>query len=195
MSSQSYGFSSSHEWTWELDHEDSWVSKNRCFWMVVLEKTLESPFDCKEFKPINAKGNQSWKFPGMTDAEAEVPILRLPHGKSWLINKDREAGKDWRPEEKGMTEDEMVGWHPSLTHWTWFWTSSRRWWRVRKPDVLQSMGSQRVKHDWGTEKEHIYVTSFCLDLNTEMILRNTVSFFRSLHNAGSKSCKGFKVSL
>ena len=85
------------------------------------------------------------------------------------------------------------GWMASLTQWTWFWTSSRRWWRIRKPDVLQSMGSQRVKHDWGTEQEQTYVTSFGLDLDREMILRNTESFFPTLHNAGSKSHKGFKA--
>ena len=113
-SSQGYGFSSSHIWIWELDHKESWVPKNSCFWTVVLEKTLESPLDCKEIKPVHPKGNQSWVFTGRTDAEAETPILCPPDVKNWLIGKDHNAGKDWRQEEKGMTEDEMVGWHHHL---------------------------------------------------------------------------------
>ena len=101
---------------WELDYKDykeSWVPKNWCFWTVVLEKTLESPLDCKEIKPVHPKGNQPWIFIGKTDAEAEAPILWPPDAKNWLFGKDPDAGKDWRQEEKGMIEDEMVGWH----HW------------------------------------------------------------------------------
>ena len=115
LSSQSYGFSSSHVWMWELVHKESWVPKNWCFqtMVLVLEKTLESPLNCKEIKPVNPKGNQSWIFTGRTDAEAEAPIVWLPDEKSQLIRKDPNAGKDWRQEEKGTTEDEMVGWH----HW------------------------------------------------------------------------------
>ena len=113
-SSQSYGFSSSHRWMWELDHKASWVPKNWCFWTVVLEKTLESPLDCKEIQPVNRKGNQSWIFTGRTDAEAEAPILWPPDVKNWLLGEDSDAGKDWRQEEKGMKEDEMVGWHHQL---------------------------------------------------------------------------------
>ena len=105
LSSQSYGFSSSHVWMWVLDHKESWVPKNWCFWTVVLDKTLESPMNCKEIKPVNPKGNQSWIFIGRTDAEAEAPILRPPDVKNWLIGKDPDAGKDWRQEEKGMTEN------------------------------------------------------------------------------------------
>ena len=108
-SSQNYGFSRSHVWMWELDQKDSWMPKNWCFWTVLLEKTLESPLACKEIKPVNPKGNQSWIFIGRTDAEAEAPILWPPDVKSWFIGKDPDAGKDWRQEEKGMTEDEMVG--------------------------------------------------------------------------------------
>ena len=108
-SSQSYGFSSSHTWMWELDYKKSWAPKNWCFWTVVLEKTLESPLDCVEIQPVNPKGIQSWMFIGMTDVEAETPILWLPDAKNWLIWKDPDAGKGWRQEEKGMTEDEMVG--------------------------------------------------------------------------------------
>ena len=109
--SQSYGFSSSHVWMWELNHKESWAPKKWCFWTVVLEKTLESPLDCKEIQPVNPKGNQSWIFIGRIDAEAETPILWPPDAKNWLIRKAPDAGKDWRQEEKGMTEDEMVGWH------------------------------------------------------------------------------------
>ena len=112
-SSQGYGFSSSHVWTWELDYKESWALKNWCFWTVVLEKTLESPLDCKAIQPVHPKGHQSWMFIGRIDAKAETPILWPPDVKNWLIGKDRDAGKDWRQEEKGMTEDEMVGWH----HW------------------------------------------------------------------------------
>ena len=109
-SSQSYGFSSSHVWMWELDHKESWVPKDWWFSTVVLEKTLESSLDCK-IKPVNPKGNQSWIFTERTDAEAETPILWPPDAKNWLIGKDPDAGKNWRREEKGMTKDDMVGWH------------------------------------------------------------------------------------
>ena len=109
-----YGFSSSHVWMWELEQKESWVPENWCFWTVVLEKTLESPLDSKEVKPVHPKGSQSWIFTGRTDAEAEAPILWPPDAKNWLIRKDPDAGEDWRREEKGMTEDEMVGWHYQL---------------------------------------------------------------------------------
>ena len=112
-SSQNYGFSCGHVWMWELDYKESWEPKNWCFWTVVLEKTLESLLDSKEIQPIHPKGNQSWVFIGRTDAEAETPILWPPDVKNWLLWKDPDAGKDWRQEEKGMTEDEMAGWH----HW------------------------------------------------------------------------------
>ena len=99
---------------WELDYKESWVLKNWCFWTVVLEKTLQSPLDHKEIQPVHPKGDQSWVFIERTDAEAETPILGPPHAKSWLIGKDPDAGKDWGQEEKGMTEDEMAGWHHRL---------------------------------------------------------------------------------
>ena len=101
-------------WIWDLDHKESWVLKNWCFWTVVLEKTLESPLDCKEIQPVHPKGNQSWIFIGKTDAEAEAPILWPPDVKNWVIGKVPDAGKDWRQEEKGTTEDEMFGWHHRL---------------------------------------------------------------------------------
>ena len=112
-SSQSYGFSSSQVQMWELDYKESWALKNWCFWIVVLEETLESPLDCREVKLIHPKWNQSWIFIGRIDAEAETPILWPTDAKNWLIWKDPDAGKDRRQEEKGMTEDEMFGWH----HW------------------------------------------------------------------------------
>ena len=98
---------------WELDCEESWVLKNWCFWTVLLEKTLESPLDCKEIQPAHTKGDKSWVFIGRTDVEAETPTLWPPDTKSWLIRKDPDAGRDWGQEEKGITEDEMAGWH----HW------------------------------------------------------------------------------
>ena len=107
-SSQSCGFSSSHVWMWELDYKESWALKNWCFWTVVLEKTLESPLDCKEIQPVHPKGNQSWVSIERTDVEAETPIFWTPDAKSWLIWKDPDVGKDWRQEEKGMTEDESL---------------------------------------------------------------------------------------
>ena len=113
--SQSYGFSSSHVWLWELDHKEGWALKNWCFWTVVLEKTLGSPLDFKEIQPVHPRGNQSWIFTGRTEAEAEPTVLWPPDAKNWLIWKDPDIGKDWRWEEKGMIEDEIVGWHHRLS--------------------------------------------------------------------------------
>ena len=143
---------SSHVWIWELDHKEGWVLKNWCFQFVVLEKTLESCLDCKDFKPVNTKGNQPWIFTGNTDAEA--PIFWPPVVKSQLIGKDPDAGKDWTQEENRATEDEMVGWHHSCpTQWTWVWANSgRRWW-TGKPGMLQSVGSQRGRHNWMTSQQ------------------------------------------
>ena len=114
LDSHSYGFSSSHVRMWELDHEEGWMPNNWCFWTVMLEKTLESPLDSKEIQPVHPKGYQSWIFTGRTDAETEDPTLWPPDAKNWLIWKDPDAGKDWRQEEKGTTEDEMVRWHHQL---------------------------------------------------------------------------------
>ena len=113
-SSQGDGFSIGHVWILELDCEESWALKNWCFWTVVLEKTLESPLNCKEIQPVHSKWDQSWVFFGRTDATAETPIFWPPHAKSWLIGKDSDAGTDWGQEEKGTTEDEMAGWHHRL---------------------------------------------------------------------------------
>ena len=107
LSSQSYAFSNSHVWIWELNHKENWARKNGCFWTVVLKKTLESALDCKEIQPVHPKGNQSWIVIGRTDAEAETPVLWPPDAKNWLIWKDPDAGKDWK-QEKGTTEDDII---------------------------------------------------------------------------------------
>ena len=141
--------SSSHVWMWELDCKESWVPKNWCFWTVMLEKTLESSLDSKEIQPVHPKGDQSWVFIGRTDAEAETPILWPPHAKSWLLGKDPDAGRDWGQEEKGTTEDEMVGWY--------HWLNGQGFEQAlgvgdeQHSGMLQSLGSQRVRHDWVTE--------------------------------------------
>ena len=118
LASQGYGFCSGHVWMWELDYRESWEPKNWCFWTVVLEKTLESPLNCKKIQPVHPKGDQSWIFIGRTDVEAETPILWPPDGKSWLTGKDPDTENNWGQEKKGTTEGEMVGWHHQLNgHW------------------------------------------------------------------------------
>ena len=134
---------------WELDYKESWVLKNWCFWIVVLEKTLENPLDCKEIQPVPPKGNQSWVLIGRTDAKAETSILWLPDVKNWLTGKDLDVGKDWRQEEKTTTG--RHGWMASPTQWTWVWLDSGGWWWTGRPGVLWSLGSQRVRHNWATE--------------------------------------------
>ena len=127
---------------------------------MVLEKTLESPLDGKEIKPVNSKGNQPWIFIGRTDAEA--PILWPPDVKSWLIRNSPDAGKDWRKEEQGMTQDEMVRWH----HWlNGHEFEQRRWWRTGKPSVLQYIGSSGVGNNWATEQQQNKTIPFCLCVN------------------------------
>ena len=123
--SQSYSFSSSHAWLWELDHKEGWAPKNWSFWTVVLEKTLESPLDCK-IKPVNPKGDQPWVFIGRTDVEAEAPILWPPDSKIWFTGKDPDTGKDWGQEEKGRMRWEWDGWMASLTQWTWIWANREK---------------------------------------------------------------------
>ena len=135
----------------QLDYKAWWAPKNWCFWTVVLEKTLESPLDCKEIQPVHPKGDQSWVFTWRTDIEAETPVLWPPHEKGWLIGKDPDAGRDWGQEEKGITEDEIDGWMASLIRWTWVWVNSGSWWWTGRPGVLWFMGLQRVRHDWVTE--------------------------------------------
>ena len=146
---------------WELDYKESWAQKNWCFRTLVLEKTFESPLDCKEIKPVNPKGNQPWIFIGRT--KAEVPILWPCDAKSWLLGKDPDAGKDWRPKEKRVVENEIA----SPTQWTWIWANSRRQWKTGKPGMLQFMGLQRVRHDTANEQQLLLLSLFPSSWNQE----------------------------
>ena len=148
--SRSYGFPSGHVWMWELGYKKSWALKNWCFWTVMLEKTLESPLDCKEIQPVHPKRDQSWIFIGRTDAEAETPNLWPPDVKNWLTEKDPHAGKRLKGggERNGRG---WGGWMASPTQLTWVWASSRSWWWTGRPGVLRFVGSRRVRHDWATE--------------------------------------------
>ena len=140
---------------WDLDHKEGWVLKNWCFWTAVLEKTLESPLDCKEIKPVKSKGNQSWVLIGRTDSEAETPKLWPPDAKNWFIRKDPDAGKDLRQEEKGTTEDKMDGWHH------WLDMSLSKFWEMVKdreawPAVVHGVAKGRTQlSDWTTTKQKI----------------------------------------
>ena len=141
-SSQGYDFSCGHVWMWELDCEESWAPKNWCFWTVVLEKTLESPLDCKKIQSVHSKGDQSWVFFGRNDAKTETPVLWPPQAKSWLIGKDSDAGRDCGQEEEGMTEDKMAGWHHRLNGCEFEWilemVMDREVWRAAIHGVAKS---------------------------------------------------------
>ena len=162
LSSQSYGFSSSHVWMWELDYKEGWALKNWCFGIV--EKTLERPLDFKEIQPVHPKGDQSWLFIGRTAAEAETPMLWPPDAKSWLIRKDPDAGKDWGREEKGTTEDEMIGWH--------HWLDGHEF--DQAPGAGDGQGGlvccspwgRRVGHGWTTELTELMAESLCCSPET-----------------------------
>ena len=143
-------YSSSHVWMWELDCEESWVPKNWCFWTVMLEKTLESPRDCKEIQPVHPKGDQSWVFIGRTDVQVETPILWPPDVKNWTHLKRPWCWERWKAGGEG-DDREWDGWMASLTQWIWVWVNSESWWWTGRSGVLQSMGLQRVGHDWATE--------------------------------------------
>ena len=142
LSSQGYVFSSGHVWMFELDCEESWAPKNWRFWTVVLEKTPESPLDCKEIQPVHSEGDQPWVFFGGNDAKAETPVLWLPHAESWLTGKYSEAGRDWGQEEKGIIEDEMAGWHHRLNGHEFEWT----------PEVGDGQGGLACWDSWGCKE-------------------------------------------
>ena len=154
-----YGFTSGHVWMWELDYKESWVVEELML-LNVLEKTLESPLDCKEIQPVHPKAYQSWVFIGRTDVEAETPILWPPDAKSWLIGKDPDAAKDWRQEEKGTTEDEMVGWHHQLNGHGFGWNPGV----VDGQGGLECCGHGVAKswHNWATELNWTELRRVCL---------------------------------
>ena len=145
-SSQGCGFSSSHVWMWELDYKESWVLMNWCFWIVVMEKTLESPLDCKEVLPVHPNGNQSWIFIRRADAEAETPIFGHLMGRTDSFEKTLMLGKIEGRRRRGWD-----GWMASLTHWTWSWVNSYSWWWTGRPSMLHSMELQRIGPEWATE--------------------------------------------
>ena len=161
---------------WELDCEESWVPKNWCFWTVVLEKTLESPLDCKEVQPVHPKGDQSWVFIGGTDVEAETPVLWLPHAKSWLIGKDCDAGRNWGQEEKGMTEDEMAGWQHQLDGHEFVWTLG----------VSDGQGGLACCDPWGRKESDMTEQLNWTELNwTESISIFKIISFKSFYHTSN----------
>ena len=157
---------------WELDHKESWVLKNEYFWTVVLEKTLESPLDCKEIQPVHPKGDQSWIFIGKTNVEAETPILWPPDAKSWLIGKDPDAGKDWRQEEKGMTEDEMVGWHRVLNGHVF----------EQAPGVGDGQGSLACCSPWGRKESDTEQLNWTEKIMWLLLAIYFICFYSSLYS-------------
>ena len=161
-----YFFSSSHIWMWELDYKESWALKTWCFCTVVLEKTLESPLDCKEIQPVHPKGNQYWIFIGRTDAEGETPVLCPPDAKNRLLGKRPWCWERLRAGEEGDDRG-WDGWMASPTRWTWVWVDSGSWWWTEGPGVLRFMGSQRVRHDRATELNWTYLRNDTLIRNRE----------------------------
>ena len=167
FSSQGYGFSSGHVWMRELDCEEGWSPKNWCFWTVVWEKTLESPLDCKEIQPVHSEGDQPWDFLGRNDAKAETPVLGHLM-QSWLIGKDPDAGRDWGPEEKGTTEDEMAGWHHWLDGHESQWTQG----------VGDGQGGLACWDSWGLEESDTTERLNWTELN--WIISNVENLFTCL---------------
>ena len=154
--------SSSHVWMWELDYKESWALKNWCFWTGMLEKTPESPLDFKEIQPVNPKENQSWIFTGRTDAGAETLIVWPPDVKNWLTGKDPDAGKDWRREEKGTTEDEMFGWH--------HWLNGQEF--EQAPGVGDGQGSLACCSPWGCKESDTTEQLKWTELNLDSMVAN-----------------------
>ena len=177
-SSQSHGFSSSHVWMWELDYEESWVPKNWCFWTVVLENTLESPLDCKEIQLVHPKWNQSWIFVGRTDADTKnsntlATWCKLTHLKRlWCWERLKAGGEG---DDRGWD-----GWMASPTWWMWIWVSSRSWWWTGRPGMLQSMGSQRVRHSWAIELNWMDFVDFSfkvLQFSLDLFIQEELAYF------------------
>ena len=173
-SSQSYGFSNSHVWMWELDYKESWLPKNWCFLTVVLEKNLEGPLDCKEIKPVRPKGNQSWMFTETTNGE--TPILWPPDEKNWLIGKDPDAGKDTRWEEKGTTQDEMVGWHHRLNGHEF----------EQAPAVGDGQGSLACCSPWGCKEFDVTEWVNWTDIKMSSWWKNALTKFNTQLNKNTK---------
>ena len=171
-SNQGYGFSSSHVRMWELDYKESLTLKNWCFWTVVLEKTLESPLECKESQPVHPKGDQSWVFIGWTDVEAEAPIIWPPDADSWLIGKDPDAGKDWGQEEKRTTEDEMVGWHHRHNGHGFGWTPGvgdgqgglpcYSSWGHKESDMTERLNWTELNWNWERSTSRLYIVTLLI---------------------------------
>ena len=166
---------------WELECEESWAPKNWCFWTVVLEKTLESPLDCKEIQPVHSKGDQSWVFSGRNDAKAETPVLWPPHAKSWLIGKDSDAGRDWVQDEKGTTEDEMAGWHHWLNGGEFVWT----------PGIGDGQGGLVCCNSWGCKESDTTERLNWTELNVSFFILSTLqNLFISLSKSIKAACFG-----
>ena len=179
LSGQGYGFSSGYVWMWVLNCEESWAPKNWCFWTVVLEKILESPLDCKEIQLVHPKGDQSWVFTERTDVEAETPIVWSPDAKSWLIGKHPDSGKDWRQEEKGTTEDEMVGWHHQLNGHGFGWT----------PGAGDGQGGLACCDSWGLKELDTTEWLNWTELNPDQGYQDRVKQ-RAVNSSVSSCCTG-----
>ena len=170
LSSQGCGFPSSHVMMWELHYKESWAPKNWCFWTVVLEKTLESPLDCKGIQPVHPKGSQTWMFIGRTDVEAEAPILWPPDAKNWLI------WRHWCWERLRVREGNdrgWDGWMASPTQWTWVWVNSRSWWWTGRPG-MESLGSQRELNWYANKNKNPLITYEIEFTNDKTIIFHTV---------------------
>ena len=184
---QCYDFPNSHVWLWELDHKEGWVPKNWCFWTVVLEKTLESPLDCKDIKPVHPKGNQPWIFIGRTGAKAEPPILWPPDAKNWLMGKDPDAGRDWGEEEKGKRRG-WDGWMASRTQWTWVWVTP--WVRDGQGGLsCCSSWGRRVVHNWVTEQD-VMLEWPCFCLNPLWSVTSSMSCEITITHCRGESSQG-----